>query len=564
MTRLAPFLAAIALVLLFARPAFAVGGVLVTPGETGRVIEVRYALALSAAQTTRWASLRFDRFPTAAAWILPVRPGARIDEVGDAWFEALELATAPRVVAPPCGDGGASPPKIAIERRPSRGSGVPPLRTALLDDVPALRAFAQSWGLELTPEMEGRLGEVTERGFALLALVYSGPPSATATRTVRITDDAFPWVPLLLTVAGDDPIEVKTFVLAETRTRLGPGPELEIDGARISMTKDGATNYAAELRSALLGARGASFVAEAAGHDLLFEGARGPANLEPSPALAPAYFRLAGGDDHNDASDLALALSGLDLSAVWLTRMSGIVPPRAFGDDLAVTRRDAQRLSPFLVASGAPPSCPTPDGGRVGPGGGPGGTVGPPYPPPSSPPLPPPTYPPRDLPPPTSVGMSCSCAPGSAPPEPTSGDESCDGSDPGAADEPDEGCDGSADDSSGDSCDGSADDSYDGSDDGCDGSSSSGSGSEGGCSSGAPESGDGCSSDSTGRSEGCSTAPSARSSTRARRAKGNRTRISVMTVALAAVGLVLRRATKRRCSTRQRRASTGARIGFGQ
>ena len=568
MIRLAPFLAAAAILLCLARPAFAAGGVLTAPADTVEIAGVRYAMAMSAAQTTRWASLRVGRFPGAMAWILPVRPGARIEEVGDAWLEALELATAPRIVAPGCGDGGTAGSQVIVEQEPPLGTGVRALRSVLLDDVLALRAFAQGWGFDLSLEMDARCEEIVSRGFVLLALVYSGPSGGNATRTVRITDDAFPWVPLLLTAAGDDPLPITTYVLADARTRLGPGAELEVDGSRIAIARDGTTNYAAELRTLLLGARGTSWAAEAASHDLLLEGAPSPAGVDRAPALAPTYFRLAAGDDHTDASDLGIALTGIDVSAAWLTRMSGLIPPHAFGDDLAVTRRDAQRKSPFLAANAAPAACPAPDGGRVGPdGGGPGGPLQPPSPPPSPPPsLPPPTtwppsQPPPDPHPPVSVGMSCSCSPGPGQPDPAGSDDSCDGSDPGVASPPDEGCsgsaddtsdescDGAADDTSDESCDGAADDSYDSTDDSCDGSSSSDSGSDDGCSSGSPDGNEDCESGSSQPSEGCSTGRNARASKRAGHAKTSRTRLSVVTLAFTAVALVLRRASKQRRRT---------------
>ena len=52
------------------------------------------------------------------AWVLPVKPGARIEVASDAWFEALDAATAVRSNAPAlaCDDGmgyGCGPPGAA-------------------------------------------------------------------------------------------------------------------------------------------------------------------------------------------------------------------------------------------------------------------------------------------------------------------------------------------------------------------------------------------------------------------------------------------------------------------
>jgi hypothetical protein len=183
-----------------------------------------------------------------------------------------------------------------------------------------------------------------------------------------------------------------------------------------------------------------------------FEGAR--PRRRSDPGARPTYFWLAGGDDHTDASDLVAALRGLDPNAAWISRLSVIVPAGAFGDDLAVTRRDDQRKSPFVVATEGRAGCPVPDGGPIGPEGGRGGSsLPPPFPPPRPPEPPgatdpgtlPPTTPPHQS-PVTSVQMSCSCSPEPGAPDPSTTEDSCDGSDPGDASDSDEGCDGSADD----------------------------------------------------------------------------------------------------------------------
>ena len=90
---LACFTALLALVVVV-RDAGAVGGILSTPRDPAAVVEARFAIAVSKGATTRWASLRVERFPGAMAWLIPVRPGARIAETTDAWFEALDVATA--------------------------------------------------------------------------------------------------------------------------------------------------------------------------------------------------------------------------------------------------------------------------------------------------------------------------------------------------------------------------------------------------------------------------------------------------------------------------------------
>jgi hypothetical protein len=437
------------------------------------------------------------------------------------------------------------------EKRAALAPSVSALRHDFLDDVIALEKFVETWNLALEPTMAAQCEELAARGFAFLALVYGGPGGAAATRTVRITDDTFPAVPLSLTATTGDPVPVTTYVFADSRTRLGPGAEMEVDGSGIVVGQNGRTNYAAELRSSLLDARGASWAIESAGHDLLFDGAHGPAGVDPTPDLASTYLRLAAAGDHFDTSDLPLAFIGLDPTSVWLTRMSGIVPPGTQGDDLAVTRRDAVPKSPFFALPKSAVACPRPDAGGGGPGGPPGGGTGEPIPPPSTgrpPPSHPPTVDPPSTPPPAaqpgpSVGLSCACSPGPGGPPPET-DESCDGSDPGAPSDHDA-CDGAPEDDSDESRDGSAGD--DSGSDSCDGDAPA-SDSDDSCGGGPSDASDGCSSGSSSDhgSDNCSAAPESRRSKRSLRVKGVRVRASVMTLTFAALALALRRATKRR------------------
>jgi hypothetical protein len=555
--RFALYFAVIASAFLLARSARAAGALLVPPGEQVQAVDVRYAVAMSRERNTRWVSLRLARVPGSVAWVLPIRANAAITEVGDAWLEALEFVTAPRIVPPSCGDAGAPPPKVVVERRAPLAPSVASLHRAVVGDVAELRAFAEHWGFALPAELAERIEEISARGFALLVLVYGGPSDGTATRTVRIADDGVPAVPLFLTWAGEGPLSVTTYVVADARIGLGPGAEIDVAEANLAVTRDGATNYAAALRGALLATRGQSWAVETAGRELVFEGVRGPMGAAWSPGLAATYANLAAQSDGADPSDFEQALAGIDRESAWLTRASGVVLPRAFGDDLPLTRRDAEFKSPFFAARSGP-ACTAPDGGNVGssgrptnPGGAPPGVdPGTPTrtPDPSVPPGAP-RYPVT-----TSVGVSCTCSPGGPASTPPPSDESCDGTAPAGPPPPEtDDCDGTADDAyaDDDSCTGSAGDGLDDGED-CGAGSSSGSGED--CSSDGADSDDGCRNGSSSSSDECSTA-------RAPREKRSRTkaRLSPVVMSLAAIALVARRRGG------QRRASCNGPIcGLGQ
>src|SRR5262249_13013086 len=60
----------------------------------------RMALAVSPTRTVLWDQVQYSGDPNDFAWVLPVGPGAYIEEAQDAWFEALEAVTATHVMSP--------------------------------------------------------------------------------------------------------------------------------------------------------------------------------------------------------------------------------------------------------------------------------------------------------------------------------------------------------------------------------------------------------------------------------------------------------------------------------
>src|SRR5580693_5468328 len=82
--------------------------------------EQRVAVAVGPASTTLWTSLRFDSGGGDVGILLPAPPGSSIDLSSDAWFEALEVATAPRIfppadVSPFCPGKSGSPTVFSID-----------------------------------------------------------------------------------------------------------------------------------------------------------------------------------------------------------------------------------------------------------------------------------------------------------------------------------------------------------------------------------------------------------------------------------------------------------------
>ncbi|MCA9623968.1 MAG: DUF2330 domain-containing protein [Myxococcales bacterium] len=71
-----------------------------SPEQTSVVTAHRMALSISTDQTVLWDQVQYAGSPEEFAWVLPVKPGARLEVASDAWLEALEAATAVRVSPP--------------------------------------------------------------------------------------------------------------------------------------------------------------------------------------------------------------------------------------------------------------------------------------------------------------------------------------------------------------------------------------------------------------------------------------------------------------------------------
>src|SRR5215212_5761782 len=82
----------------------ACGGCFIQPvqdNDTGTIVTShRMALSVSGDQTILWDQIQYTGNPAGFAWVLPVKPGARIDVASEAWFDVLDAATGTSVSPP--------------------------------------------------------------------------------------------------------------------------------------------------------------------------------------------------------------------------------------------------------------------------------------------------------------------------------------------------------------------------------------------------------------------------------------------------------------------------------
>jgi hypothetical protein len=282
------------------RPCSALGSLLATQGDTAAAVEIRVAMAASDAHTTRWFSLRVHATSRRVAWVVPLLPGTAVDPANDAWLNALEQATAPRIIAPADNTPALCGPTTFENTASAPLASTPPSQVALLSSLTALDGFVRDHAFELTSAQ--RLELASAVGAEYLALVYTAPAGEFWTETLRVQNDPGTGAGALAGLLGEEPALVTWFSVGRQRAHFAS--RSEISAPQISalwLFHAGKSDYLSR-RDAHLNA--GAFVLESSEARSLHEArtlaasAAGGAGLEPAlPSLAQAYFegaRLAG------------------------------------------------------------------------------------------------------------------------------------------------------------------------------------------------------------------------------------------------------------------------------
>jgi hypothetical protein len=375
--------------------------------------EQRVAVASGPARTTLWTSLRFDAAGGPVGIVVPAPPGASLDFSSDAWFEALEVATAPRIfppsgVSPFCSGKSGSPSVFEIAGPISHTKSLAPQGVTVLDDAAAVSTWAGQANLAIPPKLAAALMALS--GVRFVAILFNAPPGSGVTPTLRVsTAGPQAMLPLALTSAGAGDLHVTAWMIGQGEADLIGDVKVATSASSL-VWKAGAqaSNYDA-LRDTALASGTDTFLVEAAGHQPLVQSipiAQGTAFIdgvvttfferaaaygdgafdapscigvakpkldEATSAVAAVCPRAAlgviapaptctespgpGEIDPNTlrcgsgADDLALALSGLVPASAWLTRQSLIIPGGSYGADTLLGFAVGAPASPVLDAA---------------------------------------------------------------------------------------------------------------------------------------------------------------------------------------------------------------------
>jgi hypothetical protein len=406
--------AVLALLVAPSTPALALGAVVTSPPGASTAVSVREAVSASGGTTVRWGSVEIRGTASTVAWLVPARQGAALDLASDAWLEALEAASAPRVVppdvTPPCGIPGG----VEVEGDFTHTVTAAPGTVAVAQDRPSLDAALAGFGLSVTSDLAPSVDAAFSAGSAIVALVYSDVPTDLITRTVRIVDTSPATFPLALLEAGAAPVSITAFAFGNGSVAVGELPPLSMNAAAVLWLSDGTSSYPS-ARDGLLAASPGAWLFETGGHDVVFDGMPVPGGTW-TPALTTSYFfRAASYADATDApdgctndanavaqsnstvatacpqgslarigngpatcqeivgageidpaalrcggisDDLAMALSGLTPARTWITRVRGSLAAWTTGqDDSLAPATAAGPYGPVVTAAGYAEPC---------------------------------------------------------------------------------------------------------------------------------------------------------------------------------------------------------------
>lgn len=243
-------------------------------------VSLRVAASSDGTLTTRWQSMVVPAGQR-VAWLVPVRPGARVDLTGDAFLAALDEATAVQVARPRGGTAACGPEgqiETIANELPTEQAQKESETPFLLANEAELQQFATSQGLVVP---KGASTRAFRDGFSLLALTFESRARPTTTPVVRVTDDGPVSLPLVLADSLATDVELTTYVIAEGAVQVGSRATLP--WGAVTWGLSGST-YRDERSKLLVSHRGFGFLTEAAGHDLVF----GPRALLPDGTLPPS------------------------------------------------------------------------------------------------------------------------------------------------------------------------------------------------------------------------------------------------------------------------------------
>jgi hypothetical protein len=265
--------------------ASACGGCFVPPTENTVVTGHRMALSISMTQTVLWDQIAYTGNPADFSWVLPVKPGARLELAHNALFEVLDAGSNTAVQQPlvQCSGGGEyygdgsgfgcgcsssdessladgrgnfvePPPDVQVVNQATIG---PYETVTLATDVPgALNTWLEDNGYSVPPEMQPTIDAYVADGFDFIALKLAPGVGVNRMQPVRVVTQGSSFtLPLRMVAAGTGAqTAVSLFVIAEGRYEANNFANAIVDQEAVLWDFNTSSSNYSEVRLDALGA----------------------------------------------------------------------------------------------------------------------------------------------------------------------------------------------------------------------------------------------------------------------------------------------------------------------
>ena len=280
----------------------------------------RMAFAITQHQTVLWDQIHYSGDPSEFAWVLPVKPGARIELSRDEFFAALDASTQPLVSYTATGPGCVLAGCSSASSNAAGGSGsvqvlsqkvVGPYETVTLrsTDPGALASWLAMHQFALPPAIVPMIAQYVAEGFDFIALRLRPQCGEQSMQPVRVvTPGADPSLPLRMVAAGvGAQVGIVLYVLGEGRWRPQNFDEVLFDDSKLTWDlANSISNYEDVAQSLMARNGGRSFLTESADQadlagwvpmhpDLSGRADSSYYSTSSNPGLASAYFAFCRG-----------------------------------------------------------------------------------------------------------------------------------------------------------------------------------------------------------------------------------------------------------------------------
>lgn len=261
----------------------ACGGCFHPPTEVTVVNEHRMVFSIGKTQTVLWDQIKYGGDPKEFAWVLPVRPGTKLELSHDDFMVALDEYTQPVITGPtpPPSKGSAfgcgSSSSTTLDSVPNSGvtvvseQVVGPYEVATLRaiDSGALEAWLKAHSYVIPPAVQPTVDSYVKEKFDFIALRLLPNKGIGAMQPVRVvTQGADATLPLRMVAAGvGQRVGILLYVIGEGRYRTTNFHDVTVkDSQLVWDTAASKSNYSTLAESAMTGGDGKGVLTEFAGH----------------------------------------------------------------------------------------------------------------------------------------------------------------------------------------------------------------------------------------------------------------------------------------------------------